>query len=74
MTCQHFTYGASQSSHTMVGCNLRQKQHQQGEHPKKARKLWATTREKGMGWPPSAGWSARSSSCPGVSLRSNVWR
>ena len=25
-TCQHFTYGVNQHCHTMVGCNLRQKQ------------------------------------------------
>ncbi len=26
MTCQHFTYGVDQPCHTMLGCNLRQKQ------------------------------------------------
>ena len=31
MTCQDFTYGVDQHCHTMVGCNLRQKQLQQGE-------------------------------------------
>ena len=29
MICQHFTYGVDQHFHTMVGCNLRQKQLQQ---------------------------------------------
>ena len=33
MTCQHFTYGVDQHCHTMVGCNLRQKQRQQGLLP-----------------------------------------
>ena len=32
MTCQHFTYGVDQHCHTMVGCNLRQKQLQQGQY------------------------------------------
>ena len=43
ITCQHFTYGVDQHCHTMVGCNLRQKQLQQGEHLKKRCKLWAST-------------------------------
>ena len=43
MTCQHFTYGVDQHCHTMVGCNLRQKQLQQGQHLKKRCKLWAPT-------------------------------
>ena len=41
MTCQHFTYGVDQHCHTMVGCNLRQKQLQQGRNLKKWCKLWA---------------------------------
>ena len=43
MTCQHFIYGVEQHCHTMVGCNLRQKQKQlqQGQHLKKRCKLWA---------------------------------
>ena len=32
MTCQHFTYGVDKHCHTLVGCNLREKQLQQGEH------------------------------------------
>ena len=32
MTCQQFIYGVDQHCHTMVGCNLRQKQLQQGQH------------------------------------------
>ena len=39
MTCQHFTYGVDQHCHTMLGCNLRQKQLQQGQHLKKKCKL-----------------------------------
>ena len=41
MTCQHFAYGVDQHCRTVVGCNLRQKQLQQGEHLNKRRKLWA---------------------------------
>ena len=55
MTCQHFTYGVDQHCHTMVGCNLRQKQLQQGEHLKKRCKLWAPTWQKQVGWAPEAG-------------------
>ena len=57
MTCQHFTYGVDQHCHTMVGCNLRQKQLQQGQHLKKRCKLWAPTWQKEMGWAPEAGLS-----------------
>ena len=32
MTCQHFAYGVDRHCHTLVGCNLRQRQLQQGEH------------------------------------------
>ena len=39
MTCQHVTYGVDQHCHTMVGCNLRQRQLQQGEHLKRRCKL-----------------------------------
>jgi len=39
MTCQHFIYGVDQHCHAMVGCNLRQKQLQQGKHLKKRCKL-----------------------------------
>ena len=50
MTCQHFTYGVDQHCHSIVGCNLRQKQLQQGQHLKKKCKLWAPTWQKEMGW------------------------
>jgi hypothetical protein len=49
ITCQHFTYGVDQHCHTLLGCNLRQQQLQQGEHLKKKCKLWAPTRQKEMG-------------------------
>ena len=52
---QHFTYGVDQHCHTMVGCNLRQKQLQQGQHLKKRCKLWAPTWQKEVGWAPEAG-------------------
>jgi hypothetical protein len=44
-----------QHCHTMVGCNLRQKQLQQGQHLKKRCKLWAPTWQKEVGWAPEAG-------------------
>ena len=50
----YFTYGVDQHCHTMVGCNLRQKQLQQGQHLKKRCKLWAPTWQKEMGWAPEA--------------------
>ena len=40
----------------MVGCNLRQKQLQQGQHLKKRCKLWAPTWHKEVGWAPEAGY------------------
>ena len=46
MTCQHFTYGVDQHCNTMLGCNLGQKQLQQGEHLKKRCKLWVPTWRK----------------------------
>ena len=51
MTCQYFTYGVDQHQHchTKVGCNLRQKQLQQGQHLKKRCKLWAPTWQKEVG-------------------------
>ena len=59
MTCQHFTYGVDQHCHTMVGCNLRQKQLQQGQHLKKRCKLWAPTWQKEVGWAPEVVSSGR---------------
>ena len=35
MTCQHFVYGVDRHCHTVVGCSLRRRQLQQGEHLKK---------------------------------------
>ena len=55
ITCQHFTYGVDPHCHTLLGCNLRQQQLQQGEHLKKKCKLWAPTWQKEMGWAPEAG-------------------
>ena len=52
MTFQHFAYGVDQHCHTMVGCNLRQKQLQQGQHLKRRCKLWAPTLQKKVGWAP----------------------
>ena len=56
ITCQHFTYDIDQHCHTMVGCNLRQKKLQQGQHlEKKKCKRWAPTWLKKVGWAPEAG-------------------
>ena len=49
ITCQHFAYGMDQHCHTLLGCNLRQQQLQQGEHLTKKCKLWAPTWQKEMG-------------------------
>ena len=43
MTCQPFAYGVDEHCRTMAGCNLRQKQLQQGQHLKKRCKLWTPT-------------------------------
>ena len=55
MTCQHFAYGVDQHCHTVVGCNLRQRQLAQGDHLKKRCKLWAATWRAEVGWAPEAG-------------------
>ena len=55
MTCQYFTYGVDQHCHTLLGCTLRQKQLQQGQHLKKMCKLWAPTWQKEMRMAPEAG-------------------
>ncbi|MGC6483777.1 MAG: hypothetical protein ACON4T_09495 [Synechococcus sp.] len=55
MTCQHFAYGVDRSCHTLVGCNLRQKQLPQGEHLTKRCRQWAPTWHKQVGWAPEAG-------------------
>ena len=39
MTYQYFTYGVDQHCHMKVGCNLRQKRLQQGEHLEKRYKF-----------------------------------
>ena len=48
-------YGVDQHCHTLLGCNLRQRQLQQGEHLTTKCKLWAPTWQKEMGWAPEAG-------------------
>ena len=55
MTCQHFVYGVDRHCRTVLGCNARQRQLQQGDHLKKKCKLWAPTWQKAMGWAPEAG-------------------
>ena len=45
MTCQHFAYGVDRHCHTVLACNLRQRQLAQGDHLKKRCKLW---RQRGV--------------------------
>ena len=59
MTCQHFAYGVDQHCHTLVGCNLMQKQLQQGEHLTKRCQQWAPTWQKEVGWAPARGKQVR---------------
>ena len=54
MTCQHFTYGVDQHCHTLVGCSLRKRQLQQGEHLKKRCKRWVSTWQTQVGWAPES--------------------
>ena len=49
MTWQHFIYGVHQHCHTMVGCNLRQKQLQQEQHLQKAVQALGTHLAEGSG-------------------------
>ena len=42
MTCQHFAYGVDQHCRTVLGCNLRRGQLQQGEHLTKQCKYWSS--------------------------------
>ena len=48
MTCQHLAYGVDQHCHTLAGCNLMQKQLQQGEHLTKRCLQWAPTWQKDL--------------------------
>ena len=45
MTCQHFAYGVDGQCHTLLGCNLRQAQIQQGEHITKQCRHWSSVVE-----------------------------
>jgi hypothetical protein len=44
-----------QHCYTLLSCNLRQQQIQQGEHMKKKWKLWEPTWQEEMGWAPEEG-------------------
>ena len=46
---------AYQALQNLLGCNLREKQLQQGDHLTKRCKLWDPTWQKEMGWAPEAG-------------------
>ena len=49
MTCQHFTYGVGQHCCTVLGCNLRRGQLQQGEHLTKQCKYWSSVSDMETG-------------------------
>ena len=49
ITCEHFTYGVDASCHTILGCNLRRQQLQQGEHLLKRCDHWSTLVAKPIG-------------------------
>ncbi|QNJ26224.1 hypothetical protein SynSYN20_01901 [Synechococcus sp. SYN20] len=55
MACQHFRRGVDQHCHTLVACNIRQQQLQQGQHLTKTCKLWAPTWQSTAGWAPEMG-------------------
>ncbi len=55
VACQHFRHGVDQHCRTLVGCNIRQKQLQQGQHLIKTCKLWAPTWQSTVGWAPEMG-------------------
>lgn len=42
ITCQHFIYGLDGYCHTVLGCKLKRKQLQQGEHLLKRCENWST--------------------------------
>jgi hypothetical protein len=50
MTCSHFTYGVDGHCRTLVACNLKRQQLQQGEHLVKQCKYWSPTWSKADGW------------------------
>ena len=55
LTCQHFAYGVDGHCRTMVACNLRQQQLQQGDHLTKRCRHWSPTWQDQAGWCPEYG-------------------
>ena len=55
LTCQHFVYGVDGHCRTMVACNLRQQQLQQGDHLIKRCRHWTPTWQDQAGWCPEYG-------------------
>ncbi len=55
LTCQHFTYGVDAHCRTLLACNIRRQQLQQGQHLTKTCKLWAPTWQSTAGWAPEMG-------------------
>ena len=49
ITCQWFTYGVDSCCRTILGCNLRRQQLQQGEHLLKRCDHWSTLVDKPIG-------------------------
>ena len=50
LTCQHFAYGVDGYCRTMVACNLKQQQLQQGDHLIKRCRHWSPTWQDQAGW------------------------
>ena len=55
ITCKHITYGVDAHCRTLLACNIRQQQLQQGQHLTKTCKLWAPTWQSTAGWAPEMG-------------------
>ena len=50
LTCQHFAYGMDAHCRTLLACNIRPKQLQQGQHLTKTCKLWSHHFHEQPGW------------------------
>ena len=50
LTCQHFAYDMDAHCRTLLACNIRRKQLQQGQHLTKTCKLWSHHFHEQPGW------------------------
>ena len=50
LTCQHFAYGTDANCRTLLACNIRRMQLQQGQHLTKTSKLWSPHFHEQPGW------------------------